>query len=246
MADDKGSAGQSVDLIVKADEILDVLRSRGQATVAEIAEANDEPRSSVYRLLGTLESIGVVEASSDRSTYQIGLRLYHMAQVVRDGMPIIPAALPAMERLAVETGETVFLMAQRDARSALCVHRIDGERVQSMAVAPGGIVPLHLGAGPIVLLAHAPDAEEYLAELPADTAADVRERLARIRETGYGVSDGDLVAGMAAIGAPVTDDGGRVVAALSLSGARAGILGDAEDRIVALVKQTAESIPAIG
>jgi DNA-binding IclR family transcriptional regulator len=241
--------GQSLDVLVKADEILELLREAPSLTVAEIAKGVGEPRSSVYRLIASLEELGFVEPAPSGNRYQLALGLFRLGRVVASRIGIRAHALGAMEWLFEKTGETVFLLV-RHGHSALCVERLDGRRVQSMAIEMGGTLPLHLGAGPMVLLAHAGEAviEDYLAgeqlamRTPRSVAvADrVRARLEEIREQGYAVSDEDLVPGIAALGAPIRDAGGEVVAALSIAGARPSILEGHAARTVELVRDAAE------
>ena len=75
------------------------------------------------------------------------------------------AALPVMERIHERVGETVFLLVRRG-RNAVCIERLEGLRVQSLALRLGGSLPLHAGAGPRALLAWEPEAEweEYVDE----------------------------------------------------------------------------------
>jgi DNA-binding IclR family transcriptional regulator len=249
-------AGQSVEVLVKADEILELLRVRGEASVAQIAQGVGEPRSSIYRLIATLEDMGFVEQGATGG-YQLGLRLHALGQIVADDLPIVDAARPALERLAAETGETIFLMV-RDQMRAICLDRIEGTDVQSMAVEVGGTLPLHLGAGPLVLLAHAGDdvLDDYLAHDRLDAwteesttdPAILRGRIEEVRASGYSVSDQDLVPGIAAVGVPVrgvpVDGVGDVVAALSLSGPRASVVDDRLVGNVELLTAAAASIDA--
>ena len=62
------------------------------------------------------------------------------------------AALPHMEHLHDMTGETVFLCVRRGLR-AVCIERIEGSHVVSLALRLGGSLPLHAGAAPRALLA---------------------------------------------------------------------------------------------
>jgi DNA-binding IclR family transcriptional regulator len=245
--------GQSVEMVVKMDEVLELLRDRGALTVGEIAKGVDEPRSSIYRLMRALEEMGFVEPSPHSSSYQLGLRLFALGNRVASELEIIDAAAPALDSLFQSTGQTVFLM-MRDGHEAVCLARREGAQVQSMAVATGGTLPLHLGAGPIVLLAHADPAfvEEYLSsgalsawtERSVHSPEAIRERLTETRARGYAISDEDLVPGIAAVGAPIRTEAGEVRAALSMSGTRSALLGEATESTVAAIRAAADSVTA--
>jgi DNA-binding IclR family transcriptional regulator len=224
-----------VRVLGKAARLLDLLAERGELTVQALADAAAEPRSSVYRLLAGLREIELVEPGTRRGTYRLGLKLLRLSGAVTSRFDERRAALPAMERLHEQTEETVFLSVARG-REAVCIERIDGRWVQSMALTLGGALPLHIGAGPRALLAFSgPDAwNEYLAgaELEPFTPrsiTDPDELLAELEATrrrGYAVSDEDVVVGMAALGAPIFDYRGQLRAAISFSGPKPGVLGE--------------------
>ena len=96
----------------------------------------------------------------------------------------------------------MFLCIRRG-YEAVCIERIDGRWVQSMALQLGGSLPLHVGAAPRVLLAHEPRGfwDEYLAQGPlaALTPNTPRARsslvraLEQVRDAGCAVSDEDVV-----------------------------------------------------
>ena len=152
-----------------------------------------------------------------------------------------------MERVHEETEETVFLCIRRG-HEAVCIERIDGRWVQSMALRLGGSLPLHVGAAPRVLLAFEPREfwEEYVRadgglepftrRTPVPKTALFRA-LEEVRDRWLSISDEDVVVGMAAVGAPIFDHRGRVCAALSMSGPRPAILGDTQATTVALIRR---------
>lgn len=225
-------------MIEKAGALLDRLAAVRELSVARLAADLGEPRSSIYRLLAALQRLEFVEPGSTRGAYRLGVKLLSLGSAVQARFDERAAALPEMEALHRQTGETIFLCV-RHGFQAVCIERIEGERVQSLALRLGGSLPLHVGAAPRVLLAFEPDElwQEYVGgwepeRLTAKTLVSRRALFAaleEIRELGYAISDEDVTAGIAAIGAPVRDYSGRVCAALSISGTRPLILGNVRD-----------------
>ncbi len=221
-------------LVRKVSDLLDYL-SRGEASAADIADAINEPRSSIYRLLSSLQTEGFVEAGSRRGQFRLGFKLLTLATAAVSRFDERKFALPVMERLHDLTGETVFLCVPRK-DEAVCIERIEGMRVRSLALQLGGSLPLHAGAAPRAILAHLPDREwdayldrnsplqRFTASTPVN-ATDLRAALEETRTTGIAVSDQDVTVGVAAIGVPITDYRGQVRGALSISGIRDSILG---------------------
>jgi DNA-binding IclR family transcriptional regulator len=72
----------------------------------------------------------------------------------------------------------------------------------------------------------------------------VKADIASVLSQGYSVSDGDVTAGIAALGAPVFNHRGELAAALSISGLRAQILGAEQNRNVGLLLESARNVSA--
>ncbi len=241
----------SVAVLGKALAVLDALANAREATTSEVAEILGEPRSSVYRLLNTLDALGLVEAGNHRGTYRLGLELFELGITVLSRLDVRSAALEPMRRLNEATHETVFLCLRRG-REAVCIERMDGSRAASMALKLGGSLPLHCGAAPVALLA-TERRSEWDAYVQGGELKDFRSgeripaevviaHLEEARRTGVAVSDEDLVGGFAALGAPVFDYRGEALAAVSVSAMRQNILGEHEDQFRDGLMQAASEI----
>ncbi|MGV9850313.1 IclR family transcriptional regulator [Streptomyces sp. NPDC003442] len=221
-------------LVRKSVEVLDLLAAKGEATAAQLAEELGEPRSSVYRLLASLQGLDMVEGGSRRGTFRLGFHLLTLGTAVVERFDERRFAQPVMERLHDETGETVYLCVQRG-REAVCIERLDGRRVQSLALKLGGALPLHAGAASRALLAFQDRSawSDYLEQGPVErftpstpvTADTLIPVLEETFNSGVSVSDQDVTVGVAALGVPILDYRGQVRAALSISGVREAILG---------------------
>jgi len=229
-------ASGGLELISKAGAVLDILEQHKEASAADLAAALGEPLSSVYRLLQSLTTTGWVDRGSRRGAYRLGLSLMTIGGLVEDHLDIREASLPSLRELVDATGVTSFLCVRRGPR-AVCLERIEGYAVQSLAMLLGGSLPLYAGAAPRALLAFLPVAEQ--SAILKDTSQQLRDDpprpddqdiiadIARIRAVGYSVSNGDVTPGIAALGAPVFNHRGEVQGALSLSGLRGQVLNPA-------------------
>src|SRR5207237_1354039 len=115
-----------------------------------------EPRTTVYRLIRALERAEFVEPAEQPGRYRLGLKLFRLGGAVVARFDERQAALPQMEALHAATGETVFLCIRRGLE-AVCIERLEGFRAVSLALTLGGVLPLHAGAAPRVLLAAEPE-----------------------------------------------------------------------------------------
>jgi len=238
-------------LVEKAVEVLDQLMVGREMSAAQLAERMGEPRSSVYRLLGSLQQLEMVEPGSHRGTFRLGFRLLRLGSAVVSRFDERQLALPVMERIHEATGETIFLCVRRGLE-AVCIERLDGRRVQILALRLGGSLPLHTGAAPRALLAYETRDfwKDYVKRAPLQrltphtptTLEDLLPILEDVREHGVSISDEDVTVGVAALGVPVFDYLGNVRAALSISGVRPVILGSQSQEIRELLVEGGREI----
>ncbi|GAA4978589.1 hypothetical protein GCM10023205_53350 [Yinghuangia aomiensis] len=251
-----GSADSGIRVVRKAGALLDVLAQRGPLSVAQLADATGEPRTTVYRLLASLRQLGWVTDGPRRGSYALDIGLLPLGRAAAGQSRTRACALPVMRALREETGLTVYLTVPRGTR-AVCVERIDGRTLQNFGLLLGGTLPLHAGAGPRVLLAFGDtelrgrwrrsveqrgEARSLTALTPVSTR-DIEDLLQKVVLNGYAVSTEDNVPGLAAIGAPIFDADHGCLAALSISGRRDDLLHpDRRHAFVTAVVRSAQRI----
>ena len=246
---DRERDSTGVDVIAKVDAVLSILEQHGETSAADIAELTGEPLSSVYRLLQSLTGIGWVDRGSRRAAYRLGVLLLEVGSRLEDQLDIREAALPTLRQLLNDIGVTAFLCVRRDAR-AVCVERLEGLSVRSLAMQLGSSLPLYAGAAPRALLAFLPVVEQQAVlavdELAGDPArpdrAAIETDMEQVRHRGYAISDGDVTPGIAALGAPVFDHRGQLAAAISISGLRSQVLGNEQQHNIDLVLAGARAV----
>jgi DNA-binding IclR family transcriptional regulator len=216
----RGGLVQSVD---RALSIMEILARDGWSGVSEMARELDVHRSTVSRLLGTLERRGIVEQHPASQKYRLGFAIVRLADGVRGTQPVTEVARPTCERLSMELDETVNLAVLDDGE----VVNIDQTNLSSAIIAVdwvGHRGPLHATASGKVFLAFGapvtPLAEplERVTRHTLTDLASLRADLALVRQRGYSVTEGELEEGLNAVAAPVRDAEGEVVAAIVVSG----------------------------
>lgn len=238
-------------LVEKAVEVLDRLAENGELSVAQLATITGEPRSSLYRLISSLESLGLVEQASSRGLIRLGTKLIYWGAATQSGLSVRDRALPIMREINQETGLTTYLLVRRG-NVGVCMERLEGIRVASLALLLGGSLPLHVGAAPRALLAFSnPDSwEEYannnVLESPVAEESMSKEGLFTLleseRKQGFTISDGDVSLGISSIGAPVFNHKNSIEAAISVSGIHSQVLGENRERHIEHVVDGARRI----
>lgn len=245
------TASPRVKVLAKAAKLLQILADNPGSTAPSLAQLLGEPRPTVYRLVQDLVALDYVEEGTVPGTYRLGLELFRLGSLVGLRFDVRERAAPVMTDVHTALEETVYLVLRRD-HEAVCIDRIEGVHIRSMALQPGGSLPLHLGAGPRVLLAFQPREywDEYFTDVTLEartprtptTKAGIIALLEEARHLGYAISDEDVTVGITSIGAPIFDHKGQVHAALSVGGLRSAVLGHGEERAVKLVADGAAEI----
>ncbi len=212
------------------DRMMDVLaqleRRDGGATIRELVTALHLPRTTIYRILNTLQIHDIVHRDED-GAYQLGRRLLSLASHVATGsgaIDLAAVAQPFLDKLAYEIGEGVKLSVL-DNNSVLVLAAAQGKREYALTVSAGQRMEAHAGAASKLLLAYLPEdgLETYLgkplAPYTTKTITDPRRlmtELTRLRRIGWSQDRGEMVLSIHAFAAPVFDTREEMVAALSI------------------------------
>lgn len=223
----RGDSGGGVQSVDRAISIMEILAQRGDAGVTELATEIDVHKSTAFRLLGALESRGLVEQTEDRGKYRLGFGIVRLAGSVAARMDVIQQGRPVCRRLAEEIGETVNIAVLRS-NYAVNLDQVRGPSAVTAHNWVGQLTPLHATSSGKVLLAHLDAARraEVLRSSPLaaftphtiTSEAALERELARVRERGYAVTLEELEVGLNALAAPIRSFHGEIVAAISASG----------------------------
>ncbi len=220
-----GTTVQSVD---RALQILELIGQAGSAGVSELALQLGVHKSTVSRLIGSLEARGFVEQVPGGRGYRIGFTVVRLAGTTAAKLDLNKYGQDVCNQVAADTGETTNL-AVLNGDQAINVVEALGTAGVALHTWIGQATPAHTTSSGKVLLASLTAAQlrdllpERLASYTANTVTDRKElldELALVTERGWAVADEELEVGMVAIAVPVRDHTGGVIAALSISGPR--------------------------
>lgn len=224
----------SVQSVERALDVLEALAEHGgEAGLSEIAARTGLPYGTIHRLLRTLLARGYVRQESDKR-YALGGGLVRLGGVA-EGMVGVWAQ-PHLARLVDLSGETanlavlegdfVVYVAQAPSPRRLRMFAEVGRRVLPHSTAVGKVLLACRPAAEAVTLLERTGMPRRTPNTITDAAAMLAE-LDRIRAHGYALDLGEEELGVHCLAVPVRD-GGRVVAAMSVSGPAERI--DALDR----------------
>lgn len=190
-----GTAPQGTQSIVRIAGILKLIAAYNTAglKLAELARAFEMEPSTAHRVTAALHSVGFVFKDPKTKKYHLGPLLFELFTTAFPHFDIREICRPAMMRLAETFNDTMYLTV-RSGLDGVCVERTEGGfEIRTCTVDVGRRRPLGIGAGSLTLLAAYPEQEaetiiaqnsERYASYNTD-AAEVRERMNRIRALGY-------------------------------------------------------------
>jgi IclR family KDG regulon transcriptional repressor len=207
------------------ERALDILLCFTDATELGLSEISGRiglHKSTVHRLLATLENKGFLVRDTQTDKYRLGFRVWELsANLTHSDDPAI-LLLPEMERLRDLIGETISLYV-RDGNERIRIQAVQSNQPIRRVAPIGARMPLAVGASSKVLVAYAePEVREAVLNDPlwpesVDKAAYL-EQLEQIRQQGFATSVEEREPGAAAVSAPIFNRNGKLVAAIAASG----------------------------
>jgi DNA-binding IclR family transcriptional regulator len=219
--------------------------------LAEISRRVDLSKSTVRRLLLTLEDLGFVTGDRQRGVYRLGVACLRLGQAAQASIDLRGKARPAMETLVSKIAETAYLFI-RSGNEAVCIDIVEAHRdVRVLYTGVGTSFPLHVGAAPRALLSTLTESEitgllsrplKNYTPATLGKAPDIRADIERTRRLRYAMSIDDLVVGVAGIGCVIWDHRGDAAGAISISGLKDRYIGPELGRFTEAVMRAAAAI----
>lgn len=211
--------------VAAVDRAFDILHAFQQGkpvlTLAEISRITGLYKSTILRLMGSLEKYGFVWQRSDGS-YQLGAGLAALSSVFQDAFDLRHFVEPVLEELVAAMAESASFFV-RDGDHQVCLFRVEGRHaVRDFSIRQGDRRPLNLSASSTVL-------RDY-ENIPYEPLTPAKACI---------VSVGSVDPEMAAVGAPVFGAGHKLLGAMTLSGPSARFTPDYAAKLCPVLAEAA-------
>jgi IclR family pca regulon transcriptional regulator len=200
--------------------------SGGPMTLSEAAVATGLSRAASRRLLLTLGELGYVAANGRK--FHLTPRVLRLGYSYLASLPLTQVVVPHMERL-VEAVHESCSVSVLDGHEIVYVARVPTKRIVTVNLSVGARLPAYVTSmGRVLLAALAPrELDAYFAEVElvertgrtVTSQAELRRILAQVGKQGFALVDQEFEDGVRSMAVPLHDRGGRVVAAMNVSGA---------------------------
>lgn len=236
--------------VVRSMEILNLFINHSKLSFNEIIELSGIPKTSVYRMLQSLEEMGLIDKDAF-GKYSLGILFLRFGHLVSERLDIRQVALPTMEDLHKEFGEAINLII-RDGDEAVYIEKLESIQPVRLYTTIGRRSPLYAGAcaRSILSFLSAVEREEYLKKVDLKPYAkgtivnidELRESISEARNKGYTISYSELEDFTAAIAVPIFDHTGEAVAGLSIAGIETNYQKDTLENYIIRAKEASQEI----
>jgi len=220
-----------VQTIERASSLIDILsQSPRGISIRDLSAKAKLPKGTTHRLLSSLTYFGFVRQDPKTRNYLLGFKFIEFGQLILGQLDLRREAEPFLKDLAEKTKETVHLVFL-DRNEIVYIDKVEADHGQGglrMASRIGLRNPAHSSAVGKVLLADLPEEalEIFLRNkgLPWRTDNTItepnqlKEHLKLVKRQGYAIDDEENEKGIRCVGAPIYNETGKVVAAVSVSG----------------------------
>jgi DNA-binding IclR family transcriptional regulator len=222
--------------VAKALAIVDLLALKQRdMSLGEIANELALPKSTAHGLISTMRDAGYLDQSPFNGRYKLGVRFFEIGSVVASSWDVRKVSAPFIKQLVNDMEETVHLVVL-DKGEVLYIDKRESNHSIRIVSQVGTRLPAHCtGVGKVMLAYLKPSEVDHIVKTKGltrytqKTITDpniLKTELQKIRAQGYAIDNGEIMASLRCVAAPIMNHEGNVCAAISLSGSTSRLEGD--------------------
>ncbi|PWB56249.1 MAG: IclR family transcriptional regulator [Anaerolineales bacterium] len=242
---------QAVRAVERALDILLCFRTdRSSLSLTEIAEQVGMNKSTIHRLLATLESKHFIIRDKATGMYQLGYLFVELASIILQDLDLRQLAKPYLQQLSDRSGETVDLAILSDGH-VVYLQVIESTQRVKIAAAVGERLPATCTATGKAFLAYLPESQvrqildQDSTRYTERTLTSLEKLLANLRETrtrGFSISEQEYEIEINAVAAPIMDANGSPVAVIAIVGPSYRMPPERLQSLGQLLKETTDAL----
>ena len=218
-------SGIQIQSVSRAFAILNCFTETSELGISELSAEMDLHKSTVFGLVNTMVSYGILEQVPSTKKYRLGITLFTLGELALSRIDIRNEARERCLPLAQKYPATVHLATQSKGE-VIYLDKIDCSQSLINASSVGRTAPMHCTGVGKAQLAYLPESyiDDYLTfPLKKMTAAtlttreQLEEALKEVRREGIAVERGEIEEGLTCVAAPIFQKDGLPEMAISLS-----------------------------
>ena len=246
MSDERGYKIQAVE---RAVNILRCFKQNPKLGIMDISKMVDLPRSTVFGIVDTLASMGMLARDKATSKYELGIEIYLLS--LHSNLNLRTVVLPYLQKLVNQFGETANLVLH-DGTHIIYIEKLESPHAMRICTTTGQRLPFYCSGVGRSILAYLPeesieaalasyDYAPYTPHTPADAAA-VRRQLQEVRAMGYCIDDEEFESGILCVGTPILSPQKTPIAGISVSGPKSRMTPEVRQEIASVLREYAAGI----
>lgn len=214
----------AVESVARAIRIVEAL-AQSPAGLSETARRVELPKSTVARLLATLEEMEAIERD-ENGDYRLGPIVQRLSSAAGGPAQLTAFARPYLDELTARTGEAAGISIP-DGFKVHYVDQTEAKHPVQVRDWSGELIPMHVVPSGLVIMAHWPEQQtnrylqrdlERTTPFTVTEPVRIRARLTAIKARGYEWVFEEFVEGINSVAAPVLERNGLIAAAVHVHG----------------------------
>ncbi len=241
--------------VTKALELLDLF-TREQALIglSELARQSGMNKATCFRMMTEMQALGLVEQAGASKAYRLGPAVLRLAALREAAVPTRDAAMPVVQALAREVGETAHLSHIVGTTLRTLAFAYSAAHGTKVMMEDADLLPFHATSSGLAVMAFLSDesVDSLLSgPLPAFTAvthtnpAQVRAQLATIRLTGWSETHATFEADVRSVAVPLFDASGGCTGAIGIAAPAARVTPALHAQMVTSLMRAGAEITAL-
>jgi len=217
----------TANVIKKTFRVIELMATKDEWSLSELSRSSKYPKTTMHRILRTLEEMGYVRQNRRNQLYSATIRFFEVGSKVIQTLDFVGIAYPLMLELSNITGETINL-GVLDGLDVVCLRKVESKHYLRLDQPIGHREKAYFTAFGKAILAYLPYDQRsklFLGDVatPATskslrTVGEIEKDLKMVKVRGYSMDNGEGVDGVSCVGAPIFGRDSTVIAGLSIAG----------------------------
>lgn len=240
-----------VPMIDTACSVMDyIFNHDGEAGISSISVDLGLSKSTVFRIIKTLESWDFIQKNEINDKYQLGTFFIKAGEQKKYNLDLAKVSKPIMEELANELGETINLGSLYE-NKVLSLESVSGETSGLISKLPPMFELYCSGIGKLLMAEFTKEELEFFFEKESispktiSTITNIKNmesEIEKIKANGYSVDDEEYEYGLYCIAAPIFSADKKMIAGISISGPKSRMEHKGMDSLEAKIIQAGKNI----